>query len=199
MFAYIRGSLEEICEDAVVIDHMGLGFRIYTSTLAIATMPPVHTEVTFHLHTHVREDDLKLYGFPSKEEVDLFERLITVSGIGPKNALSIMSTLSVNDFCMAVLTQDASAISKANGVGSKGAQRIILELKNKIDDLALSGQAVPKAGKDFMEEDVAKTTVMALVSMGYSHGEATRAVSQVADINTMTESAALKAALKHCI
>ena len=200
MLAYIRGTVEELEQDAVILDHQGMGFRIYTSAMDIQQISGRSGEVTMHLFMNVREDDISLYGFLTKDELNLYKLLISVSGIGPKAALAILSALSVKDLQLAIISGDAKALTKANGVGMKGAQKVILELKDKIDlDAMLTPNSEAKGKEPLLDpeaSDVVTTTMMALTSLGYSQMEAAQAVRNVKGAEDMTEEALLKAALK---
>jgi Holliday junction DNA helicase RuvA len=158
-----------------------------------------HQQMKLFTYLHVREDELSLFGFPTTEELDAFKLLIGVNGIGPKAALSILSVLSVRDLALAVMSGDSKAITKANGVGAKGANRVIMELKDKLtledmfegagDD---SVTPVSTSGADGGVQD----TILALVSLGYSEFEALKAVKQVPGADNMESEELLKQALK---
>lgn len=200
MIGYIKGTVEGIMTDGVLVENHGIGYHIFTSRMAINEIGTMHQQVRLFTYLHVREDELSLFGFPTTEELDAFKLLIGVNGIGPKAALSILSVLSVRDLSLAVMTGDAKAITKANGVGAKGAGRVIMELKDKLqfDDLfqteddsaADSDMAVGTDGNSVQD------TVLALVSLGYSDFEALRAIKQIPGVETMESGELLKAALK---
>lgn len=197
MLAYIRGILEEIEDEAVIVDHQGMGYRIYTSGTDMEAMPPIGEAVTFYLHMNIREDDISLYGFTSKEALRLFRQLIAISGIGPKAGLAILSAMSVREAQMAIMSGDVKTLTKANGIGTKVAQRVIMELKDKMDWDLLP----PADGHDEMIEseeyaDHATAAAMALVSLGYSRMEAMQAIKKVEHADQLTEEGLLKAALK---
>lgn len=202
MIGYIKGTIEGIFQDSVLIENQGIGYKIFTSGRAIDKVTGTHQQVKFFTYLHVREDELSLFGFPTTEELDTFKLLIGVNGIGPKAALSILSALSVRDLSLAVVSQDAKAISKANGVGAKGANRIIMELKDKLkmDDLFADGNAPDMDLKDESldggKTDKVRDTVLALVSLGYSEFEALKAIKQIPDAELMETEDLLKAALK---
>lgn len=201
MLAYIKGTLEEVQEDFVVIDHQGMGYRIYSSGMDIGMLPAPGHVVKLYLYMNIREDAISLYGFCSKEALGLFQLLIGVSGIGPKAGLAILSALSVNDIQMAILSSDVKALTRANGVGTKGAQRIIMELKDKIDldSMLSSDSGTSGAGSVTMDSDVVAATAMALTSLGYSQMEAMQAIRRVEDAEHMTEEVLLKAALRKLV
>lgn len=199
MLAYITGTLEEIQEDSVVIDHQGMGYRIFVSAMELGKLPALGQKLKLHLHMIVREDDISLYGFSSKDALYIFRLLISVSGIGPKAGLAILSALSVNEIQMAVLSGDVKALTKANGVGTKGAQRVIMELKDRIDLDSMLTPQQEAAGGGIAASDTVTAAAMALTSLGYSQLEAMQAIQRVEQSETMTEEELLKAALKKII
>lgn len=199
MLAYIKGTLEEIQDDSVIVDNHGMGYRIFTSGMDLGRMPALGEKVTLHLHMNIREDDISLYGFLNKEALRLFQLLISVSGVGPKVALAVLSALTVNDIQMAVISGDAKALTKANGVGAKGAQRIIIELKDKLSLDSLLEEDVQESTGVPLDTDVVTTTAMALTSLGYSQLEATQAIRRVEHADGMTEEELLKAALRKLV
>lgn len=196
MLAYIKGTVTEIGVDEIVVETGGVGFSIATSTLTSGKLSK-NQEVKIYTHLHVREDDMRLFGFLSGEERSVFLKLINVSGIGPKNALSILSCLSVDELRMAVLSDDYKAIAKANGVGPKTAQRLVIELRDKfhLEDALHGYEEDTEFG--LPSEDVISEAAMALSSLGYSNVEALRAIKRVKDSESMTVEQLLKAALKH--
>ncbi|MBP3506939.1 MAG: Holliday junction branch migration protein RuvA [Lachnospiraceae bacterium] len=199
MLAYIKGTLEEIQDDSVIVDNHGMGYRIFTSGMDLGRMPALGEKVTLHLHMNIREDDISLYGFLNKEALRLFQLLISVSGVGPKVAIAVLSALTVNDIQMAVISGDAKALTKANGVGTKGAQRIIIELKDKLSLDSLLEEDVQESSGVPLDTDVVTTTAMALTSLGYSQLEATQAIRRVEHADGMTEEELLKAALRKLV
>lgn len=199
MLAYIKGTLEEIQDDSVIVDNHGMGYRIFTSGMDLGRMPALGEKVTLHLHMNIREDDISLYGFLNKEALRLFQLLINVSGVGPKVALAVLSALTVNDIQMAVISGDAKALTKANGIGTKGAQRIIIELKDKLSLDSLLEEDVQESTGVPLDTDVITTTAMALTSLGYSQLEATQAIRRVEHADGMTEEELLKAALRKLV
>ena len=147
MYAYISGKLEGVAEDAVIIDNHGIGYQILVPSSTLDRLPSVGGEVKVYTYLQVREDAMVLFGFLTKEELELFKRLITVTGIGPKGALAILSTLSVDDLRFAILSGDAKAIAAAPGIGVKTAQRVILDLKDRMDFLeAFEGRLASHGG-----------------------------------------------------
>lgn len=199
MLEYITGTLEEIYDNSVVVDHQGMGYQIFIAGMDIGMLPAIGQTVKLYLHMNIREDDVSLYGFCTKSARYLFQALISVSGIGPKAAMAILSALSVNEVQMAILSGDVKALTKANGVGTKGAQRVIMELKDKIDlDSMLAPQPETTGSIDFNSDTIA-ATAMALTSLGYSQLEAMQAIKRVEQAENMTEEELLKAALRKLV
>lgn len=196
MFEYIRGTVEYISEDYIVIENNNIGFKLFTSNIT-ASYFRLHEEATIYVYMNVREDDISLFGFSSRDELSAFKLLISVSGVGPKGALSILSVLAVNDLRMAVLTDDVKAISKANGIGTKTAQRVVMDLKDKfkLEDMFEDNSNVDDL-PDVVSNDIIAETALALTSLGYSNSEAMKAISKVPDNESMSVEALLKAALK---
>ena len=132
MYAYIKGTLEETGEDYIVVEAGGIGYQIFTAGQTFQYLPSVGEKLKVYTYLHVREDAMILFGFLTKDDLFVFKLLLGVSGIGPKGALAILSVMTTDDLCFAVLGDDAKAIAKAPGVGAKTAQRLILELKDKL-------------------------------------------------------------------
>ena len=151
-------------------------------------------------YLHVREDEMTLFGFPTTEELDTFKLLLSVNGIGPKAALAILSVLTVKDLSLAVMAGDVKAITKANGIGAKGANRVIMELKDKLsfDDLFGTDDGYDDASEIGVVQNSnnVEDTVLALVSLGYSEFDAIKAIKQIPDADRMESEELLKAALK---
>lgn len=197
MISYVKGSLESIYEDGIVVDNQGIGYDIKTPTIVLNSMPALGSQIKIYTYLYVREDALSLFGFLTREDLRTFQLLIGINGIGPKAGLSILSTLTVEQLRYAVLSEDVKAISKTPGIGAKGAQRLIIELKDK---LKLSDALTP-----FMDStdltgantgDIRSETALALVSLGYSNSDALRAIQAVDQMDGMDTETLLKAALK---
>ncbi len=195
MIAYVKGTVEDISEDNVIVDVGGLGYNVKISAGTAGT----GESVKLYTYTSVREDAVQLYGFLSKNDLDIFRKCITVSGIGPKGALAILSVLDADALRFAILSGDEKAISKAPGIGARTAQRLIRELKDKVrmEDTAI-GQEIAGGMAEAVLGDSPqrKEAVEALVSLGYGHGEAVKAVNAIEGIEQMDSGAVLKAALK---
>ena len=200
MLEYIKGTIERIGPNDFAIETGGVGFHIEAGT-RVTDKLKLHETRTVYTHMNVREDDISLFGFLSRDDVQVFRMLIGVSGIGPKVALSILSELSTDDLRMAVLSEDAKAIAKANGVGAKMAQRVIMELKDKfkLDDVLGTSDDEDEGGLGSASGDVVSDTALALTSLGYSNMEALKAIKKVKGSETMTPEQLLKESLKHLI
>lgn len=196
MISFVKGIISEINSESVVVETTaGVGYELVCSTNTLKRLPDPGTEVKLLSYLYVREDIMMLYGFMDKRERETFGYLIGVSGIGPKGAIAILSELTVDELYMAILSQDAKAISRANGIGSKTAQRVLIDLKDKID-LGNMG-----AGDDYSEgtkqdESVTTEAAMALTALGYSNMDALRAIKKVEGKDSMTVEELIKAALK---
>lgn len=181
MYAYIKGKLEARGGDYVIIEAGGIGYKIFTSLSTLEAAGQTGHEFKAFTHLYVREDIMSLYGFATQEELGMFELLLTVSGVGPKAALALLSAVSPSKFGLAVITDDAKTLTRAQGIGTKMAQRIILELKDKIkkEQLALStGAGFAKAAASG-ESSRLSEAVSALMVLGYTPVEASRAVAAV--------------------
>lgn len=198
MISYIRGEIAEIEEDLLVLEANGIGYDIRITMETASNLPSIGEDIKIYTYMHVREDDVSLFGFLTKDDLKVFKLLIGVSGIGPKGALGILSALTADDIRFAVLSDDVKAISKAPGIGTKTAQKLIIELKDKLklEDafearLENNSNSVNAASNDAKGE-----AVMALTALGYSNSEALRAVKEAGITDDMDSEAILKAALK---
>ena len=199
MYAYIKGILAEVNTDSIVIENQGIGYQLYVSLQALEELPAIGMEVKVYTYLHVREDAMVLFGFPDREDLKMFQMLLTVSGVGPKGALGILSALSGDDLRFAILSGDSKAISKAPGIGAKTAQRVILELQDKVSlEDAFETKTAHIAGGNVMVNGTVKNeAIQALVALGYSSSEAMKAVSQVEISQEHKVEDVLKLALKH--
>ena len=199
MISYVKGALAEKSGDRIVVEAGPVGLGIYVPLSVLEGLPPLGEEVKIYTYLQVREDDLSLYGFLNRQDLDMFRRLIGVNGIGPKGALGILSALSPDDLRLAILTGDAKAISKAPGVGAKTAQRIILDLKDKVsaeEMLASVADTEERTSVPLMQE-AGREAATALVALGYSNLEASKAVKNVQITEDMDAEAVLRASLKY--
>lgn len=179
MFAHIEGMVAEKSADSIVIDVHGVGFLLNVSGATLSMAPAVGEKMKLYCVLNVREDAMELYGFHSREEKRMYERLRGVTGVGSKTALQILSAMSVRDLSIALVSGDANALTRVPGIGKKTAQRLVLELKDKIDDEQLTGAAASVAPAVNATGPEAEA-IEALLALGYSSSEAAKAVSKVA-------------------
>ncbi len=198
MISYIKGRLSEVADGVIVVENNGIGFNIHVPATVISSFNSVGDEVKVYTYLQIREDAHSLFGFLSRDDLDIFKMLINVNGIGPKGALAILSTISPDDLRFAIISDDAKLIATAPGIGSKTAQKLILELKDKIKlDEAFEKLTDNKSSAKGDDTLVARNeAVEALVSLGYGSTEAMHAVREVADVDMTDSEAILKAALK---
>lgn len=177
MIGWLRGRVRELSPEVLILDVSGVGYEVHipVSTYYELEAEGTGAEITLHVHTHVRDDTLNLYGFGTPGERRLFERLIGVSGIGPKLGRVILSGMEVRDLLEALAQEDADRLSTIPGVGKKTAERLILELKDKVAGLAEEAAMAPPTPKAAGDDDV----VAALVNLGYKQKASSRAVSAV--------------------
>lgn len=198
MIAYLVGTVAEVSEDNIVVELNGMGFNV---RVPYGYGFKTGSEIKVHTYTYVKEDAFQLFGFETKDQLELFKKLITVNGIGPKGALAILSVMSANDLRFAIYSQDASAIAKAPGIGKKTAERVILDLKDKVkleDVTALSVGEESEVGLPADNFEAArKEAIDALAALGYGVSEAAKAVSKVAVTEESTTEEILKKALKN--
>ena len=201
MISYIRGELAAVEEQKAVVDVGGVGYGIFMSQQALSLLPPVGEEVKIHTYLNVKEDAMQLYGFLTRDDLEIFRLLIGVSGIGPKGGLNILSSLSPDELRFAVMSGDAKTISSAPGIGKKTAEKLILELKDKlnIEDMlnhAAHGDEAPGTVQEKAEEGMQAEAVQALGALGYGSAESLRAVKKTSpDCATVED--VLKEALKY--
>ena len=200
MLSYIIGEVAEISADTVVVENNGIGFNIKTSAMTIDSLPPVGDMVRIYTYLHVREDAMQIFGFLSKDELEVFKLLLNVNGIGPKGALGILSAISTDDLRFAVLSDDVNLIKSCPGVGAKTAQKLIIELKDKLRLEDAFEMAVNNNNKKNTVQDntviVMNEAVEALVSLGYSSKDAIAAVKKVENIQNKNSEQIFKEALK---
>ena len=202
MFSYIKGTLEEYWEDTIVVESGGIGWNIHVPLSVLDRLPHVGEQIKVYTSFQVKEDSMTLYGFFSRQDLKMFNQLLGVTGIGPKAALGILSSLSPDDLRMAIIAEDSKAIAKAPGIGPKTAKRVILDLKDKISmDEVLplqfaGGQTEAAVTAASGVDGAGKEAIEALVALGYSPTEATKAVRQVTITEDMNSEAVLKASLK---
>ena len=176
MYAYITGTIVEKNNEGIIIENNGIGYNIFMPKSKIDIIPDEGMEARIFTYTLVREDAFLLYGFAKREELNIFKKLISVSGIGPKGALSILSTLTVEELVIALANRDAAAISKAPGVGKKSAERVIVDLRDKVGAPSHYGATKVKFAS---VEEKADEALDALIALGFPLKEATAALEKV--------------------
>jgi Holliday junction DNA helicase RuvA len=189
MIAHLRGRLISKHPNQAIVEAAGVGYDVTITIPTFSDLPAIGSEVGLHIHTHVREDALALYGFLRSEEKQLFEKLITVSGIGPKLAITILSGMATNDMVGAIRSNDYARLTKVPGVGKKTAERMCVELRDKLEGF---GEAQPMKTLSGIEEDV----ISALTNLGYQRALAEKAVERaVASTGRENFDAVFRAAL----
>ena len=201
MIGFVKGIVEYVSEECVVVDVGGVGYNVHISTDTASKMPRIGEEAKLYTYTSVREDAIWLYGFLARKDLEIFKKCISVSGIGPKGALSILSVMDADTLRYAITSGDKKAISKAPGVGPKMAERLILELKDKvtIDDDVISREIADNAisANGFAVDTPQKReAAQALVALGYGQTESLKAVNSIPNLEELDSGAILKAALK---
>ena len=196
MFAYIKGSLEEKLNNYIVVDVAGIGYKIFMSESAISELGELGEIVKIHTHYHVREDDISLYGFLTSEELKMFELLISVSGIGEKSAITMLSNITPSSFALAVITNDVHKLTKIPGIGPKSAQRIILELKDKLKNVEITNLDSEEEKVVVSNTENAQEAIAALQILGYNKKEIEKALAK-ADIKELSTEEIIKIGLKY--
>ncbi|WP_291573588.1 Holliday junction branch migration protein RuvA [Clostridium sp. UBA4548] len=178
MYEYIKGTFIGLAKDYIVVENMGIGYKVFTSGSTISSLPSVGADITLYLQQVVREDFIGLYGFLTKDEIGMFNLLLTINGVGAKATLSLMSICNVTNLQYAILSGDEKTLTKAPGIGKKTAQRIILELKDKIklEDTVSKNTSISAVESN--EERISEV-FGALIALGYSEKEAEKALSNV--------------------
>jgi len=190
MIAGLHGKLESVGSDWAIIDVGGIGFQVYMPTSTLSLLGAIGEEVKLYTHLHLREDNATLYGFASTDELGLFESLINVSGLGPRLALAMLSAMSVDKLTMAIATGSSDLLTVIPGIGKKMAERLILELKEKIGAGWITTPAAQLAQEN---TDV----LAALTSLGYSAAEANRAVATLPPSSDLSLEERIKLALQY--
>ena len=199
MLSYIKGEVTDIEPDKVVIENNGIGYNVFVPLSVIGRVSGIGEEVKIYTYLSVKEDSMTLFGFSSKEELKIFKMILSVSGIGPKGALGILSTLSPDELRIAVLAGDKNAISKAPGIGQKTALKLIIEVKDKLDieDVFVSEETDVKSGS--IDASVKNDAIQALVALGYSKSSAASSIKGMSvDADTTVEDV-IKYALKNML
>lgn len=198
MLSYIKGELAEVFEDTIVVENNGMGINVKVPATVLSNIPSIGEDIKVYTYLYVREDAINVYGFLTRDDLNVFKLLLNVNGVGPKAALGILSTISANDLRYAVLSDDVNAIKKAPGIGAKTAQRLIIELKDKLkleseEALILNANVGTKPSDALILKNDA---IEALVSLGYSQREAMDAVKKV-DISNKNLDDIIKESLKN--
>lgn len=202
MIAFVKGTIEEITEDNVVVDTGSIGYNIKISAGTASLLPGIGEQIKLYTYTCVREDLFNLYGFLTRDDLEIFKKLITVNGIGPKGGLAVLSVMSADDLRFAIISGDSAAICKAPGIGKKTAERVILDLKDKIsleDTLVHKEMQGFDAGRSLSGTDnnARNEAVEALTALGYSASDALHAIKAVPITEDMDVETILKLALKN--
>lgn len=195
MFAYIKGILEEKSNGYVVVETGGIGYKIFMSNVSIGLLGDVKEEVKVHTYYYVREDNISLYGFVTKEELTMFELLLSVSGIGAKSAITMLSNIEPSEFAISVITNDIKKLTKIPGVGPKSAQRIVLELKDKLKteaELAKTSETNVRIDKNENEDEA----IAALQILGYNKKDIEEVLEKF-DSSSMNTEEVIRAALRY--
>ncbi|WP_304941718.1 Holliday junction branch migration protein RuvA [Vallitalea guaymasensis] len=198
MISYIKGTLEFVGDDFIIVESQNIGYEIKSSMSAIQDLPCIGENIKMHTYLYVREDAMLLYGFITRDDLEVFKKLITVNGIGPKGALGVLSTITPDELRFAVIADDVKTISKAPGIGKKTAQKLILELKDKLklkDYSDSVGAEIEGNSQLALTSNAKNDAIAALVSLGYTSTEAVKAVRTLEITETTTAEDIIKGAL----
>ena len=188
MIAGLHGTLESRGTNRAIIKVGGVSLQVYIPASTLSTLGAIGDEVHLHTHLYLKEDNLTLYGFASPQELELFQMLISVTGVGPKASLAMLSAMNANDLALAIATENVDLLSQAPGVGKKTANRLVLELKGKLESVWV-GATVSGEGN--------AEVIAALVNLGYSPSEAASAVAAIPDSPDLTIEDKIRLALQH--
>jgi len=197
MIVYVKGELIEVLEDQAIIDVQGMGYGVFMSMNTLGMLPSSGTEIKVHTYMNVKEDDMQLFGFLSRDELAVFKLVIGVNGIGPKGGLHVLSTFTPDELRFAVAAGDAKAIAKSPGIGKKTAEKLILELRDKLhlEDALPRGEGSGAQMVSTNASDAQREAIQALIALGYGSSEATKAVRSV----KMNEEADVESILKQAL
>ena len=196
MISYLKGTLAWRGEDRVIVETGGVGYQVFVSPVTLSALPQTESEVQLFTHMSVKEDGISLFGFRSMEELTLFHQLIGVSGVGPKGALALLGVLPASQIRIAIVTEDAAALAKAPGLGKKTAQKIIIDLKDKMKNETLLPEGWEETPQEMTGAGPKTEALEALLALGYSCSEAVRALANLPQEDTES---LLKAALKRML
>ncbi len=194
MYAYIKGTLEEKSTDSIVVEIAGIGYKIYVSEHTMAKLGEIGEKVKIYTHYHVREDNISLYGFMSNEELKMFELLLQVSGIGAKTAIAMLSNITPSKFALAIISNDLKTLTKIPGIGNKSAQRMVLELKDKLKTQTAIEDDEEETTPNDNSESINEAG-QALQILGYNKSEISKVFDKFDTHNLSTEDL-IKEALK---
>ena len=194
MYAYIKGTLEEKSTDSIVVETAGIGYKIYVSEHTMAKLGEIGEKVKIYTHYHVREDNISLYGFMSNEELKMFELLLQVSGIGAKTAIAMLSNITPSKFALAIISNDLKTLTKIPGIGNKSAQRMVLELKDKLKTQTAIEDDEEETAQNDNSESINEAG-QALQILGYNKSEISKVFDKFDKHNSSTEEL-IKEALK---
>ena len=197
MFAYIKGSLEMKSSGYIVIDINGLGYKIFMSQNNIDSIGELHNIIKVFTYVKVREDDISIFGFKTQEELKMFELLISVSGVGAKSALVMLSCIEPSDFAIAVISNDVKVLTKVPGIGNKSAQRIILELKDKLKEEQLEEKLKDSSKRLKDNSENINEAISGLMVLGYSKKDIEKAFEHL-DIDNLSIEDLIKKGLISC-
>lgn len=196
MITYVKGELTEINNTSIIVECYGIGYEIMVPASIVPQLPATGNTLKIYTYQYVREDSLDLYGFLTNDDLHVFKLLITVNGIGPKGALNILSVISPDELRLAVLSDDVKAIQKAPGIGGKTAQKLIIELKDKLSLEDVLTHGIEAKSSIHVADSARDEAIEALVSLGYSSSESIRAVRSIENADDMDSESLLRAALK---
>ena len=189
MIAHLRGKLISKHQNQAIVEAGGVGYDVTISVPTFSELPALNTEVSFFIHTHVREDALALFGFLRAQEKQLFEKLLSVSGIGPKLAITILSGMAADAMVAAIKGNNVASLTRIPGIGKKTAERMVLELRDKLDAFGIAAEAAPTVSP--VEEDV----ISALVNLGYQRAVAEKALVRLGNVATESFDALFRKAM----
>lgn len=201
MIASVKGKLEGVTADSVIIDVNGMGVEVIVPSSVINRLPMAYEDIKLHTYLHIREDAMQLYGFIEKEDLDFFKLLITVNGIGPKAAIAILSSMSTDILTFAILSEDIKTIEKAQGIGAKTAKKLVLELKDKVGVINAKAVELRSDSSPFISltigSAIKEEASQVLEALGYSRTEAMKAITAIEITEEMTSEDLVKSALKN--
>ena len=195
MISYISGILKYKGENFVIIENSGIGFRIFVSPETVGRLPAAENAAKLYTHMNVKEDDLSLFGFLTMEELNMFDRLITVKGVGPKGATALLASLTPAQISLAIISDDVKTLSSGQGIGKKTAQQIILDLKDKTQTMNAAGATVINTAAAKPDSGERADAAEALLSLGFGKPEVSKALDAVFD-ESLTSAELISRALK---